>query len=101
MFSGDAGEHVDPNLVAADLDSLDEKAKQVVEYVDRHVAHADARPITNVPTFAELNGAIDAIGDLFKRYVLLVTVESYATLVPVPQYDWEAVFREPWILPGG
>jgi hypothetical protein len=99
MFAGNAGDHVDRDLVAADLDNLLVRAKEVVEYVNRHVAHADARRMTNLPTFAELNGAIDAIGEAFKKYVLLVTVESYATLVPVPQYDWEAVFREPWILP--
>lgn len=98
-FAGNVGDHVDPDLVVGDLARLDEEAREVVEYVDKHVAHSDARRMRDLPTFRELNKAIDAIGALFERYALLITVESWGTLVPVPQYDWEAVFREPWILP--
>jgi hypothetical protein len=40
---------------------------------------------------------IDRIGDLFRKYALLLTASSWMTLEPVPQYDWLAVFREAWI----
>ncbi len=99
QFAGEVGDHVDPALVETDLQRLEDNALEITTYVNRHVAHADARPMQTLPTYAELNSAIDTIGDLFKRYYTLVTVESYLELVPTPQYDWEAVFREPWILP--
>jgi hypothetical protein len=27
-----------------------------------------------------------------------LTVSSWAELVPVVQFDWQAIFREPWIV---
>jgi 5-methylcytosine-specific restriction endonuclease McrA len=79
------------------LESADARRRADARRADAR--RADARPMQILPTYAELNSAIDTIGDLFKRYYTLVTVESYLELVPTPQYDWEAVFREPWILP--
>jgi hypothetical protein len=96
-FAGKAGDHVDPELVGSDLNTLDEGADQIVTYVDKHVAHSDARPMAVLPTFEELNNAIDVVGELFKKYFLLITVDSYLMLEPTPQYDWEASFREPWL----
>jgi hypothetical protein len=34
---------------------------------------------------------------MFQKYTLLLTNSSYAFLVPAFQYDWLAIFREPWI----
>jgi hypothetical protein len=65
--------------------------------VDKHLAHTDKKPMASPATFAELHSAIGAINLQFEKYVLLLTVSSYSTLVPIPQYDWLAIFREPWI----
>jgi hypothetical protein len=96
-FAGDVGSHVDPAIIAADLDGLQNTAESVRAYVDRHIAHTDRDPLDELPTFEDLNGAIDEIGGLFSKYTLLLTASSWAMLEPVPQYDWLAIFREPWI----
>ncbi len=98
-FGGVVGEHLDPALVAADLDRLTAESERVVTYVDKNIAHLDRRPVGDLPLFEDLNTAIDVVGDMFKRYVLLLTASSYAQLVPVAQERWEAVFDEPWIIP--
>jgi hypothetical protein len=96
-FAGNVGDHVDPDLVRADLEELRSGTEKTKDLVDKHLAHTDKKPLKNPPTFEELHEAIDTINEQFQRYVLLITVSSYATLVPVPQYDWLAIFREPWI----
>jgi hypothetical protein len=104
-FGGSVGVHVDPDLVRADLDELRRGTARTKDLVDRHLAHTDKKPLANPLTFAELNDAIDAINAQFEKYVLLLTVSGYATLIPEPQNDWLAIFRQPWIKeedgPGG
>ncbi len=51
-------------------------------------------------TYAELNAAIDQIGDLVKKYASLLKAEVLWQLEPVIQYDWKAPFRQAWIPSG-
>lgn len=53
-----------------------------------------------LPTFGDIDEAIDAIGGLFRKYALLLTARSFATLEPEAQEDWLAVFRQAWIREG-
>jgi hypothetical protein len=103
-FGGKVGEHIDPDLVRADLDELHDGTAKTKDLVDKHLAHTDKKPLKSPPTFKELHDAVETVNSQFKKYVLLLTVSSYATLVPVVQFDWLAIFREPWIKdkgPGG
>lgn len=115
QYAGEAGEHLDPAIPAADLLELREGSRKVKEYVDRSVAHLDARmissgdgPPTATPpdaptrrgselTLNEVHDAIDLIGRLFQKYGNLLTAASWVELTPALQHDWEAVFRIPWI----
>lgn len=45
----------------------------------------------------DLNTAIDSIGEMFSKYHGILTASVHATLVPVLDHDWKAVFRQPWI----
>jgi hypothetical protein len=114
-YAGEVGDHLDPAIAAIDLVELREGSQTVKEYVDRNVAHLDARmisssdgPPTATPpdaptrrgsnlTLNEVHDAIDLIGRLFQKYGHLLTAASWAELTPVLQHDWEAVFRIPWI----
>jgi AbiU2 len=96
-FAGDVGDHVDPKIVEVDASRLRDEAQKIVEYVNRHVAHADQDGLKELGTFAELHAAIDMIGDVFWKYSLLLTGDAYGTLEPVIQHPWEAVFYVPWI----
>jgi hypothetical protein len=100
-FAGDLGDHLDPKPVAADIERLEAEAKKVIDHVDQYIAHADEKPVAELATFEELNAAIAIVGELFRKYALLLTGDSYATLVPVPQHNWEAIFEVPWIVNEG
>jgi hypothetical protein len=97
-FGGHVADHLDPALVSADIDRLKVESAKVVRYVNRNFAHLDLDPVRELPLFEDLNAAIDVVGEMFKRYVLLLTASGYAQLVPVAQERWEAVFDEPWNL---
>jgi hypothetical protein len=71
--------------------------KVVQRYVNQVVAHTQEIPSHQVPTFSELNAAIDSIGDLVKKYASLLKAELLWQLEPVIQGDWKAPFRQPWI----
>jgi hypothetical protein len=96
-WAGPGGAHVRPDIVLDDLDRLKGEVEAVTRYVDRHLAHADQRPLPDLPTFEVLNAAIDFLGGLFNKYNRLIRASSWATLEPVAQYDWLGVFRVPWI----
>ena len=96
-FAGGVGDHLDPAVPRGDLEALSDAAAAVTGYVDEYIAHSDARASAALPTFSELHAAVDMIGELFAKYVNLLTASSYATLVPAFQHDWKAIFRVPWI----
>jgi len=56
-----------------------------------------AKPtVAELPTFADLHAAIDAMGAIFKKYAAILTGRIYA-LEPFIERDWEAIFRVPWL----
>ena len=97
QWAGNVGDHLDPAIPERDFAELRSKTEAVTWYVDQHVAHSDAKPRSPVPTFADLDAAVDLLGHLFQKYVNLLTASMYPTLVPVHQDDWLGLFRQPWI----
>jgi hypothetical protein len=115
QFGGEVGAHLDPAIPVRDLAELRDGSQKVKDYVDRNVAHLDARmipaeegPPTEEPaeaptrrgdnlTLNEVHDAIDLVGRLFCRYGNLLTAASWVDLTPTIQHDWEAVFRLPWM----
>jgi hypothetical protein len=93
-----SGDHLDPSIPCADLAALQAAAKRVRLYANEHIAHNAAEPlITTMPTYGDLHGAIDAIGETCRKYVVLLTASWPAQWEPVIQEDWEAIFRVPWL----
>jgi hypothetical protein len=97
QYGGELGDHLDPSIPKADLETLTGAAANVKKYVDEHVAHAARFPAGVTVTLDEVDAAIDVIGHLFKKYYNLFTAISYTQLEPVMQSDWKAVFRQPWM----
>jgi hypothetical protein len=87
--------HIEPPSVQIDLDALRAKTRDVERYGTKRVAHFDEQAPKNIPTFQELDEAIDLIRSLWIKYLFLLRAVSYQE--PVWTYDWKAIFREPWI----
>lgn len=97
-WAGNSGRHVDPAMVVNDLDALVGATDSIRHYVTKHIAHLDEhRGEVQLPTFNDLNAAIDVLFDLFRKYGVILTGSDRARMVPVPQYDWLAPLRIPWI----
>jgi hypothetical protein len=96
-LAGQGNETIPAGRIEADLQRLAEVAKPVKDLVDRLVAHWDRRGLSELPTFADLNAAIDVIGEVYRDWSQWLTAEYRAELVPVFQYDWEAPLRVAWL----
>lgn len=94
----DGADRLDPKVCAQDLKSLRDSAREVIAYVDEHVAHDAVEPTAaDMPTYGDIHRAIDAIGEVFNKYSVALTGGWWHTLEPVIQGDWQAIFRLPWI----
>jgi len=96
IFDRYGNSHIDPDKVANDLSYLRGKARACEKWADKRVAHYDKGNVSPAPLFQDLNGAINAIGTVFKKYDLVLR-GSDKPLMPIDLTDWEDVFRVPWI----
>lgn len=96
----DNTDHFDPRIASSDLARLHDAVTKVKKYVDEHLAHRSQNPTKEIPTFREIHDAVDAIGEVFRTYNMLLTGASMPNLVPEPDLDWYVPFTVPWLRPG-
>jgi hypothetical protein len=98
VFASPDAECIDGERVRSDSETLAASVKPIKRYVDKHIAHYDrSRKPSDVPSFDDLDQAINALGEIFKHYLILLTGADRDPIEPIPQYDWVAPFRMPWI----
>ena len=97
--AGVGNSHVDAAVVRADIAKLRSLTRRCEEYADRLVAHRDKRGVSAVPTYEELNEAIDFTESLLQRYYLLLRADSLASVKPTFPYPWKRVFEVAWVPP--
>ena len=76
---------------------LTNRTARIKSLVDRKFAHTDKRGAGAAPKFSDLEDCIEFFEKMVKRYVLLLRAESLTALMPFFQYDWQEVFRHPWL----
>ena len=96
-YAGEASQTIAAEQYQQDLDEFLEAAQPIKDYVDRMVAHNDQRELTVVPTFDELNAAIDLLETMLNKYMVLLKATGVPSADPVHQADWKAAFRVPWL----
>ena len=97
QFAGKGGSHVDPDIIEKDLRGLLTNGNKFEDYADKKLAHRDKQEPNSIPTYGETEEFINDLGNLLKRYVLLFRAEGLIAVLPVYQYDWKIIFKEPWI----
>lgn len=95
-FAGAGRQHLDSEIVQADRMALKETVQQVARWADENVAHMGRRPSIDL-TFGDLHSAIEFVGDLLRKYYLLLEGNSLVTATPAIQGPWKAPFSRPWI----
>lgn len=89
---------LDYGMVKDDLDSLKVTTKKLKGYADKMVAHVDTDGWTEpVPTFGELDDAIDFLGHLGSRYSILLRGLETKSFEPIIAPTWKDVFTVAWI----
>lgn len=99
-FVGDNKDHISPLMVRNDLERLKLKAKKIEDFADKRIAHHDKKQPRSLPTFSEVDDCINLLDQLYVKYHLVFHASSMTTLMPVYQYDWEKIFRVPWLKDG-
>ena len=94
--AGAGAQTMPPERVLADRKHLDEIAEPIIRHVNKRVAHFDERELAAVLTYAEINDALDFIGELLNKYESLLKAARWGTLVPVHQADWTQAFTVAW-----
>jgi hypothetical protein len=98
-FAGDGNDRIAPERTMKDLERLEAIAKPIKVYVDKRVAHTDEQAMSDVPTYDELNAALDELGKLLGKYMSLLKATVLATVSPVHQADWTQAFTVAWKKP--
>jgi hypothetical protein len=88
--------HINPGIFDADIKSLDSVSTNIKSFVDQRLAHLDKHKPDRVPKLDELESACDTLGNILKKYILLLDAKDYQ-IAPVLQHDWKAIFRVPWL----
>jgi hypothetical protein len=93
-------DHIDPDVIRADLDRVGASAEQLREYAERTRAHRtpERRINTAGMTFKALHDAIGDLRNVVGKYYALLTLRSIAQWEPVPQYDTFEAFTKPWLV---
>jgi len=90
--------HLERKHVQPDNERLKKVSTVIEQYATRRIAHLDQEEPSVIPTFPELNAALDEFERIIRRYKLLLEADG-GQIVPVLMYPWRAVLHEPWIIP--
>lgn len=69
----------------------------VVRYANKTVAHAERAPQHVTVTYADFHNAVEHLGDMLRRYYLLINQGGLATATPVIQGNWKGPFLKPLV----
>ena len=95
-YTATGANHINADVVRAELRDLQAQAKPIIEYTNKRVAHFDKKGPEDSPTVLQVHAALDYLYALVEKYLLLLRAEKYKK--PQLEETWKDVFREPWIL---
>jgi hypothetical protein len=96
---------IDAAPVRQDITALDAVISRVNTYTTKTIAHRDDTlsrvPATLAVTWAELDAAVDAVGNIYKKYYRLRHPgEALGALTPLRPPGWIQMFQTAWMPPG-
>jgi hypothetical protein len=88
------GDYINPEIPAQDMEYLRERTAVVRGWVNKAIAHKDARE-REAPPLSEIHACIDVIFESFNKYGRLILGAITVKEVVLP--PWAVVFETPWI----
>lgn len=98
-LAGKGARVVSKRRLAREIAAMRQAAGPIRRYVNRHIAHHDKKPMRRLPTYTDLNRAIDAIGKSLAMCHLVIRSKGPGRFAATIQHNWRAIFRQPWIAP--
>lgn len=98
QYADATGTHVCSQMVKTDFARLKKSAEACEEFGDKRIHHRDKKDLKVVPTHSQLKACIYLLDKTYVKYHWLFYAVSMPTLALTPQYDWKAIFREPWLV---
>jgi len=97
-FADKGRQNVSPDKLYGHIKQLEEATHLIKDFRDQWIAHFDEkREIERMPTFEDVDKALDAIDNIFCKCTLLLKRSAPPTRKPVLQYDWKKPLRYAWI----
>jgi hypothetical protein len=97
-FADEGEQFLSKDRLLADLQLLDDETKQIKVFRDQRVAHLDQTPaITQLPTFKDVEYALELLDNIFHKYYKLIDGAGMSTAKPSLNFDWKEPLRYPWI----
>lgn len=91
------GEFIDSAIVRRDLRQIEKRARLVVIYANKIVAHRTEEEVA--VTMEHVNRSLEAIERLLQKYYAILTGNSLVGAEPSILVNWKRAFRLPWISP--
>jgi len=88
--------YIDPDLVSADLLQLSQRTEKCERLGDRAIAHKDMRGPGELPTYADLNKALDFAEGLLRKYTMMIKADYLPQVAPMHLDPWQDVLDIPW-----
>lgn len=96
-YAGHRNSHVAKSAIEQDISQLRDGSDKVKVFADKKIAHLVEHQPIMLPTFDELDACVDLLERLVLKYELILKTSAPQSLLPTWQYDWKAIFYEPWI----
>lgn len=105
IFAASGQPFIDAARVREDISALEVVISRVNAYTTKTIAHRDDNPhqVPGTPpvTWDQLDAALDAVGDIYKKYYRLRHPgEALGALTPLKSPDWIQMFETAWMSPG-
>lgn len=95
---GPKRQYLTQRMIRSDMKELEDASERVRRFVNKRVAHrTPAGKIRRLPTFNEIDKALDSLDRIFCKYKLLLVASGVTTVRATRQHDWREVLWEPWI----
>lgn len=96
-YADKSGKYFNNRIAATDLRKLRKLTCVCDKYASKKIAHFDKQKLSLIPTFNDIDKSVNFMEKLLKKYTLLFYASSLLSVLPVWQYDWKNIFREPWL----
>jgi hypothetical protein len=97
-YTAPGANHIQADVVRAELRDLQAQTKSIEEYTNTRVAHFNPKVPEETPMVLQVHAALDHLYALVEKYLLLLRAVKYEKPQLADEETWKDVFREPWIL---